>query len=140
MFHAAVHEIAAAHYTPAECRAWSSAPRPDRFSDRDADGRIVWVAEDEGGVRGFIELEPNGHIDCFYSHPRGAGGALYKALEQGAAGMARLFVEASKGARPFFEARGFTVIEPQEVTIGEVTLVNYRMEKTLAPPARPRRA
>ncbi|HBZ44905.1 MAG TPA: GNAT family N-acetyltransferase [Maritimibacter sp.] len=138
VFHHAVHVTAARDYGPSQLDAWSSAPLPDRFADREADGRIVWVAEDAARVVGFIELEPNGHIDCFYCHPRGAGTALYDALEAGARGMEQLFVDASKTARPFFERRGFEVIEAQNVDRGGVTLMNFRMEKRQAPPA-PRR-
>jgi putative acetyltransferase len=47
-------------------------------------------------------------------------------------GLVRLFTEASITARPFFEARGFTVLAPQVVTLRGVEFVNYRMELLLA--------
>ncbi|WP_255552426.1 GNAT family N-acetyltransferase [Maritimibacter dapengensis] len=132
VFHAAVHGAAAAHYTAAQRAAWSPAPRPEIFADREADGRMVFVA-DSGGVTGFIELERDGHIDCFYTHPRGAGPALYDALEEAARtlGLSALFVEASETARPFFEARGFVVEQRREVERQGVELHNYRMSMAL---------
>jgi putative acetyltransferase len=30
----------------------------------------AYVADDEGVIAGFGELEPNGHIDCFYCHKK----------------------------------------------------------------------
>jgi len=34
-------------------------------------------------------------------------------------------------ARPFFESRGFNVVTPQEVFIGDVGFRNYKMLKVL---------
>ena len=49
-----------------------------------------------------------------------------------AGGWPRLFTEASKAARPFFEAQGFSVVAEQEVEVRGERLTNYRMEKRLA--------
>ncbi len=132
VFHAAVHGAAARHYSPAQRAAWSPAPKPALFAGREADGRRVFIAED-GHVVGFIELEPCGHIDCFYTHPRGAGGPLFDALEAEARalGLTRLFVEASETAHPFFAARGFTTEARQTVKRAGVALTNYRMIRDL---------
>ena len=80
-----------------------------QFLARVSDGRLVFVATDNGDKPiGFIELENNGHIDCFYCHPdvtrTGVGLALYNHLEQVAlgSGLQRLYVEASEAAKTFF--------------------------------------
>ena len=65
----------------------------------------------------------------------GIASALYAYLEAEAQSrqLLRLYVEASRVARPFFERRGFSLIQENEVQRGGTKLINYRMEKTLAP-------
>lgn len=133
IFHAAVHQTAAFFYSPEQCAVWSPAPDEIKFSDREADGRKVWVAEGAAGVTGFIELEPDGHIDCFYVHPRGAGRALFATLLAAAreAGLSRLHVEASDAARPFFAREGFVTDHRRDFIRDSVALHNWAMSKSL---------
>ena len=96
------------------------------------------MADDDGTLAGFGELEENGHIDCFYCHHayqrRGVGSAIYSRIEAKARalGLTRLLVEASITARPFFEAKGFAVVKRQTVICRGIELTNYVMEKALA--------
>jgi putative acetyltransferase len=91
------------------------------------------VALQDARVVGFIELEPDGHIDCLYVHPafqrQGIAGRLLQHLMQEAKkrGIAQLHVEASAVARPFFEARGFALQARNSVVRRGQTLINYRM-------------
>jgi putative acetyltransferase len=147
IFHRAVHEIASAHYTPAQCAAWSPAPAPaETWARHASDGRLVLVAAPpQGHPTGFIELETNGHIDCFYCHPdvagTGTGHALYTAMEGQARsqGLTRLFVEASEPAKRFFTKVGFSVLHRRDIERRGVKLYNFAMEKDLCelrPPER----
>ena len=43
----------------------------------------------------------------------------------------RIYVHASKTARPFFEARGYRVVRPQQVERRGQVLTNFAMEKEL---------
>jgi putative acetyltransferase len=101
--------------------------------------RLVLVATIINIPVGFIELEPNGHIDCFYCHPewirKGIGSALMQALERNAKAfhIPRLFAEVSITARPFFESKGFQVIKEQAVIRQGISLTNFAMEKLLKP-------
>ena len=107
IFHDAVHEIGKRDYSEQQVKAWSPAPASaERFAERSIDGRMVFVAVDENDrPAGFIELEQDGHIDCFYCRPdvagTGVGKKLHDRLERRAwsAGIPRLFVEASEAAR-----------------------------------------
>ncbi|WP_254696631.1 GNAT family N-acetyltransferase [Phaeobacter inhibens] len=87
--------------------------------------------------QGFIELERDGHIDCFYCHPNvagtGVGLALYQQLEIRAQdlGLSSLFVEASEAAKRFFIRQGFTDEGRREIERRGVALHNYRMTKIL---------
>lgn len=139
LFHQSVHAIDPALYTPEQQEAWAPTP-PDyaRWSERLALKR-PFLAIVEKRLAGFIELDADGHIDCLYTHPAfqgmGVASALYAHLEAEARSrqLSRLYVEASRVARPFFERRGFSLTAENEVQRGGTKLINYRMEKTLAP-------
>lgn len=139
LFTRAVHAVSDEHYNLAQRNAW--APRPPDFEKWQA--RLAqkqpYLALIGHGVAGFIELEADGHIDCAYVDPlqqrSGVGRALYLHLEAEARkrGMARLFVEASIMARPFFAGLGFTLVKENRVERAGQVLTNYSMEKTLNP-------
>jgi putative acetyltransferase len=100
--------------------------------------RHTFVAEEPDGiVVGFGELETGGHIHRFYVHKDrqglGIGTRLLTAIEQAARaqGFHSLHTEASITARPFFERHRFRVEREQEVHLGGVAFINYRMNKLL---------
>ena len=138
VFHDSVHGLAKAAYTPAQLNAWSPRRRDARWYETRARSREIWVAERAGDIVGFAELESDGHVDMVYVAPeaarRGVASALYQALEghARAAGLARLFVEASETALPFFIRMGFENPRRREVARDGVVLHNYAMEKRLA--------
>lgn len=139
ILHQSVQQIASKHYTQAQRTAWSPQPMDAQFFlKRISDGRWVWVAINEADTPlGFIELESNGHIDCFYCAPSavgvGVGNALYQQLESHARtqSIARLYVEASEGARGFFSRAGFKLLERREVKRNDIKLHHYAMTKGL---------
>ena len=138
LFHESVHRIAIRDYTPDQVAAWApeEADRA-RWAERRGN-RPTWIAEIDGVIAGFTDLESDGHIDMMFVHPdyqgRGIAAALLGKVESEAArlGLKRLFSEASITARPFFERKGFRVIAPQTVTVCGCDLTNYRMEKYLS--------
>jgi putative acetyltransferase len=139
VFYRSVREVAVSDYTAEQVRAWV----PERWDAghehrRSGDGRLVLVAADESGhVVAFIDLEPDGHIDRLFCAPeaagRGVASRLYDAIETAARdqGLERLFTEASELARRFFERKGFTVLERQDMILRGVPIHNYRMAKAL---------
>lgn len=81
-----IHKINAKDYSPEQLNAW--APN----SSLETEGWIrKWqklppiVATIDNKIVGFIELEDNGHIDCFYCHHEyqscGVGSALMREVE-----------------------------------------------------------
>lgn len=140
IFHEAVQQIGSIDYSKEQVDVWSTQPvSSDLFDKRVSDGRDVFVAVDiHDSPIGFIELETNGHIDCFYCSPahagKGVGAALYAALEKTAIeqGIDELFVEASEAARKFFSKIGFDMQERQEFQRKGVWIHNYKMTKRLA--------
>ncbi|MBF2097636.1 MAG: GNAT family N-acetyltransferase [Gloeomargaritaceae cyanobacterium C42_A2020_066] len=137
LFHATVRNLAPQYYTHAQVAAW--APADLNFRDWAAvcSTRLTYVADSAGRILGFGELEPQGHIDCFYVHPEhqgcGLGRAIYRALEQEAHGLylSRLWVEASRPAQPFFERLGFTTQAIEMVNRRGQAFQRYAMDKQL---------
>jgi len=137
LFRASVREIASHDYTAAQVRAWAPDAIDERAFGQRCERKSTWVAEMQGRLAGFADLESDGHVDMLYVHPdfkrRGIARALLEHLEELArrAGLRRLYTEASITARPVFEALGYRVIVPQTVTVGGESMANYRMEKRL---------
>ncbi len=137
VFRRSTEELGPRDYSPAQVAAWASrVPDASAFRSRLTDGRKVFVAE-LGKPVGFIDLEPDGHIDLLYVTPDVAGTgvavALYKTLEQAArqTGLTRLYTEASEAARRFFLKQGFTELHRRDFDLSGIKIHNYAMEKRL---------
>ncbi len=137
LFRDTIRRVNSRDYAPSQIAAWASDDIDQTLWANRFDGRFVAVAEEFGRPVGFAELEPDGHIDRVYvsadHQGRGIGRQLLTAVldEAKRAGMLRLYVEASVTARPFFEALGFIVRNPQVVTVRGIDFVNYRMERVI---------
>lgn len=140
LFHDTIRTVNLGDYSEEQVKAWA----PDDIYFRDwvakCTTKHTLVAEYDGGViTGFAELDDDGHIDCFYCHKdyqgQGIGQILCNGIEKEAQnrGFARLFVEASITAKPFFQKMGFSIIEEQSVKNRGEQLTNFRMEKILSP-------
>jgi putative acetyltransferase len=140
VFYDAVHTIGPRRYSPEQLAAWAPAvPDPAGVHARASDGRLTLVAVGaDGRVLGYGDLEANGHIDLLFCAPEAAGHGVASRLlgaliERGvAAGMARLYVEASELARGVFTRNGFTVISRQDFELRGVAIHNYAMERRLS--------
>lgn len=139
LFYHTVRTVARKDYTREETEAW--APSPESV-DRDAWGKSLsehytLVAEREGQLVGFGDLDSTGYLDRLYVHKdfqgRGVATALAEALEGCAWGLGaeRVTVHASRTARPLFERRGYQVVTAQRVIRRGVELENFVMERRL---------
>lgn len=134
-----VRQAGARFYTPEQVAVWAPAPSdPAEVHARACDGRQTLVAIDDAGApAGYGDLEPDGHLDFLYCRPdvvgAGVGSALVEALIAlaTAQGSRRIYVEASEGARPLFERKGFTLLHRRDLLIDGVAIHNYAMEKVL---------
>ena len=138
LFRDTIRRVNSRDYSPEQISAWASDDiDPVAWANRFAN-RYAIVAEIDGRLAGFTELEPDGHIDRFYvsaDHQRlGVGKALLDALvlEARRTGIPRLNAEVSITARPFFASQGFAVVAPQTVLARGVEFVNFRMERRLS--------
>ena len=137
IFRDSVRRSAHHAYSPQQLAAWA----PDQmdagaWAERRA-SRPTWVAEVEGRVVGFSDLEADGHLDMLYVmvdfQGRGVASALLDTVLSAARarGLTCVFTEASLTARPFFERRGFRILGEQTVERNGQRLVNVRMERVL---------
>ena len=133
LFYETVHRVNARDYTGPQLDAWAPA-EPDFASWGDSLRREIFLtAEENGSLLGFAALEED-YLDLLYVRPdhlrRGIASALCGALEHRCP-ETRIYVHASKTARPFFEARGYRVVRPQQVERRGQVLTNFVMEKEL---------
>lgn len=132
LFYDTVHTVCRRSYTAAQCAAWATGQVDLAAWDRSFRAHVTWVAQADGQIVGFGDIDPTGYLDRLYVHRdfqrQGIASALCDALE--AAVPARPVVtHASLTARPFFEARGYRVVRRQEVMRAGVLLANFVMEK-----------
>ena len=138
LLHASVHQLAAGHYSRAQCEAWAPADfDAERWAAQIRRNR-PWVAEDAGGLLGFADLQADGHIDLLFVAPaaarRGVGSArlqfvIAQARQQG---MARLTADVSLSAEALFRRQGFVLLQRQQVERAGVVLENARMALPVA--------
>src|SRR6478609_7892946 len=127
LFRDAIRTTAAADYTAEQIDAWDAKLLRN--------GTVV--AEVDGAVAGFSDVDDDGYVDMMFVSPHhartGVGSALLRWAEAEARrrSAARLTTHASETARPFFEAHGFRVDARRTPTVRGVRLHNYAMSKPL---------
>ena len=85
LYHDTTHIINGKDYTPEQCERWAPAVVDmSKWKER-IRASNPFVAEENGKILGFAELERDGHIDYFYCdhehQRRGIGSRLFKAIE-----------------------------------------------------------
>jgi len=135
IFQRAIREAASRDYTPEQIAAWSSVDRDGWAGWRLT--RPTFLALVDGGPAGFSDLEPDGHLDMMFVHPRfhrmGVATALAQHVEEEARrlGLKRIYAEVSLTARPFFERRGFAYVADRTIVLDGVSFLTVDMEKRL---------
>ncbi|WP_425988395.1 GNAT family N-acetyltransferase [Brevundimonas sp. TWP2-3-2] len=137
LFAGSVRQVASRDYSPAQIEAWAPvAMNREHWATR-LGSRPTYVAEADGEIVGFSDLEQDGHIDMLFVHADHQGQGVALALLEHIHARAheqdidRLFTEASITACLFFERNGFEIIAPQDVELRGQTFRNYRMVKSL---------
>ncbi|GAX36716.1 GNAT family N-acetyltransferase [Nodularia sp. NIES-3585] len=138
LFYDTIHEVNIRDYTKAQVDAWTSVNMDVEVWMNSLKSKFTYVAEADGKIIGFGELEANGHIDRFYCHKdfqgQGVGTKILEQIELTARDLdiERLFVEASITAKPFFARKSFMVVKEQEVERSGQKFINFVMEKVLS--------
>ena len=132
LFGETVRRVNIRDYTPAQVEAWA-AGEADLLTRDDWFRRLyTLVAEIDGQIAGYGNVDDTGYLDHLFvrwdCQGRGVATALCDALE--AAIPCKIYTtHASITARPFFEARGYAVVQEQQVKRHGVLLTNYIMQK-----------
>jgi putative acetyltransferase len=139
----AVRSVAPKLYTPEQVAAWASWPDDlAAFRDKIAAGTTL-VAAEGGDILAFGQLEPDDHLSLLYCRGahcrRGIATALCDSLEAiaWARGVTAIRTEASWISRPFFERRGYRLIEIENLLFGGVAFDRSRMSKARSGAAGP---
>lgn len=138
VFHDAVHQLAANHYSQEQLDAWAP-QRPDCTHWRQriqALQPFVAVCDNDQAMA-YADLQANGYIDHFFVAPQharqGVGRRLLAHIEQTARqnGLHELSADVSLNAQAFFAHLGFELQRRQTPVIRGIALKNARMRKTL---------
>ena len=131
LFYHTVHTVNTKDYTEEQVNAWATGQVDLEAWDRSFREHYTVIAEENGLLVGFGDIDQTGYLDRLYVHKdfqgRGIATALCNRLEQAVAGS--IVTHVSLTARPFFEKRGYTVLREQQVERRGVWLTNYVMEK-----------
>ncbi len=139
IFRASVAELTGDDYTEAQQEAWAASVDDDVAFAKRLGQQLSLVATLDGSPVGFASLAGEDKIDLLYVHPavagQGIGAMLADALEKlaGNRGAARVTVDASDTAEPFFRKRGYVARQRNSVAVGNEWLANTTMQKQLAP-------
>lgn len=132
LFYRTVHIINAKDYTEEQLNAWADGQADLEKWNKSFLEHYSIVAEEEGRIVGFGDIDQTGYLDRLYVHAdyqgRGIATAICEQLEQTVRG--RLVTHASITAKPFFEKRGYQVIKEQKVERKGIFLTNFVMEKS----------
>lgn len=132
LFYDTVHAIDTGDYTTQQLNVWADG-HPDLAAwNRSFLRHYTLVAQQEDQIIGFADIRRDGYLDRLYVHPdwqrRGVATALCNQLEN-RCGAPCFFAYASITALPFFQKRGYQVVEAHQVDRHGVVLNNYFVEK-----------
>jgi GNAT superfamily N-acetyltransferase len=136
LYHDTTRKIVGRDYTQEQVERWAPDQKPSEW-DENFGKKIPFIAEEDGKIVGFAELEPTGHVDHFYCHyqwqRKGVGKLLLQALEGEAIRLEInwLFTEVSLTAREFFLSRGFEIVRLEENLICGAIAKRFQMRKAL---------
>lgn len=134
IFLRSIREVSSKDYLPAQIEAWAKVEDRSLWAERRI-SRPAWIAEVDGKPAGFSDLTDDGCLDMMFVQPEfqgiGVATRLLRTVEEEALtlGFRRIYTEASRTARPFFEGKGFRVLAGQIVEKRGQGLENFLMEK-----------
>ena len=132
LFYDTVHTVNAKDYDQEQLDAWATGEVGLESWNRSFLAHHTVVAEQDGIIVGFGDMDETGYLDRLYVHKdyqrTGVATAICDELERSSA-TAEFITHASITARPFFEKRGYVVIKEQQVERRGVRLTNFVMRK-----------
>jgi putative acetyltransferase len=135
LFYNTIHAINAKDYSESQLDAWGvKNPDKDRWL-KSLIHNITFIAEIKGKIVGFGDLNNKRYVDRLYTHKDyqgiGIASKILYTLEKEAIklGHTELYTEASITAMPFFENRGYKILQSQNKQHNGQVFVNFIMKK-----------
>lgn len=132
IYYDTIHTVCAADYTKAQLDAWASGDVDLQVWDAYFLARHSFVAELDGKIVGFADMDNTGYLGRLYVHKDyqglGIGKALYHAAEM-AVDVPRYTLHASVTAKSFYEKLGYRTLEMRQMPRKDQFITIYVMEK-----------
>lgn len=132
LFYQTVHTVNAADYTEEQVNVWAPEERNMKAWNDSFLKHHTIVAEKQGKIVGFGDMDESGYLDRLYIHKdfqrQGIASAICDKLEE-QSDATQFETHASITARDFFAARGYEVVQEQQVERKGILLTNYVMRK-----------
>ncbi|MFV0497004.1 MAG: GNAT family N-acetyltransferase [Candidatus Fimivivens sp.] len=131
LFYNTIHSVNIKDYTKEQVHVWANGNPDLKKWDRTLLSHYTLVAVEEDIIVGFGDIDDTGYLDRLFIHKdyqrKGVATAICDKLEQIIVGT--ITTRASITAKPFFEQRGYKVVQEQQVEREGVSLTNYVMKK-----------
>ncbi|WP_179298583.1 GNAT family N-acetyltransferase [Evansella halocellulosilytica] len=124
-------------YTEKQVEVWANTNSSIEAWEKRLENSITYVGVIDKQVVGFGNYTKNGEIDLFFTHKdyqrQGVGAQLLDCLENSAKskGDTEILTEASITAKPFFESKGYQVLDKQKKNLKNTEFINFIMKKKL---------
>lgn len=132
LFFQTVHSVNVKDYTNEQLDVWATGTVDLKEWDRAFLKHYTVVAVKNNEIVGFGDIDDSGYLDRLFVHKdyqgEGIASAICDRLEHSVAGK-KITTHSSITARPFFEHRGYSVIQEQAVIRNGISLTNYIMVK-----------
>lgn len=132
LFYETVHAVNACDYPEEQLNVWATGSVDMEKWDRSYRSTRTVIAEENGEIIGFGNMDRTGYLDMLYVHKdhqrEGVATAICDELESCSAAV-NFTVHASITARAFFEKRGYRMVCRNIVERGGLQLINYIMTK-----------
>ena len=135
IFYHTIRHVNSRDYTQTQVEAWAPDNTSPEVWQRKKNAISPFVAEIDGEIVGYTDLQEDGLIDHFFCHHEHQGKGIGRHLIEQVLrvgelqGITRFYSEVSITARPFYEKLGFKVAKEQTVEIRGQKLRNFVMEK-----------
>ena len=135
LFQETVHTVNARDYEKVQLDVWATGREELAQWDSSLKNNVTIVAEENGSIIGFGDMDRKGYLDHLYVHKdhqrKGIAAQILEALENEAVfhDTPAFTTFSSITARPFFEKMGYRVMYRNTVIREGVELINYFMKK-----------